>query len=460
VLLHAAGPIESERAALFTFAEVFMISPTFDARSLFTAGLVLLITSTIQNSAAETVRSETRKTLSSSKLVAEVLARNPTLPAMQAAWEAEQAHIEQVSALDDPTLAYMIAPATIGDPRTDFGQKLELSQKIPWPGTLRLRGEAARYEADAAREEITNVRLKLINAATTLAGRWYFVHAAIRINEVNRKLLEEFREIAVHRYSTGLASQQDALRADVEVNLLKHRSILLDRQRREIAARIDTLLNRPPDYPLPPPASLSEPPPQPDVEILREQARDTRPELKVLLARTQAFKAQAGLAERSRFPDLTIRAGYNTLWDRDSKRFAIGVGVNLPLDQGKRRAAEDEAQARIKQSEWALLDQAARVDEEVQIAYDRLQESRHTVTLYRDSLLPLAEQELAAALSDYRTGIGDFLDLISSEKSVMQTQLQSVRALADLHIRLGELNRAVGLLEPESGKDIFRGEEQ
>lgn len=437
-----------------------MISPTFITRSLPTAGLVLLITLAVQTSAAETDRSAAGQTLSSSKLVAEVLAGNPSLPAIQAAWEAAKAHIEQVSALDDPTLAYRIAPATIGDSRTDFGQKLELSQKVPWPGTLRLRGDAARHEADAAMEEILSVRLKLIKVATALAAQWSFVHEAIRINQVNQKLLEEFREIAVSRYSTGWASQQDALRADVEVNLLKHRSIILDRQRREIAARINTLLNRPPDDPLPSPADLFEPPPPPDVKILREQARNARPELKALAARTLVFKAQAGLAERARFPDLAFKAGYNTLWDRDSKRFTIGVGVTLPLDQSKRRAAEDEARARIKQSHWALLDQAARIDEEVQIAYDRLQESRHTVTLYRDSLVPLAEQELAAALSDYRAGIGDFLDLISSEKSVMQTQLQSARALADLHIRLAELNWAVGIPQPGPDVNISGGDER
>lgn len=436
-----------------------MISPTLIARPLFAAGVLLLAAPSVQSGTAKSAQSHTEQTLDSSTLVAEVLASNPTLPAMQAAWEAATARVEQASALDDPTLAYLIAPVTIGDPGTQFGQKVELSQKIPWPGTLRLRGQAAQHEADAVREAITSVRLKLIDAATTLAARWAYIHEAIRINQVNQNLLEEFREIAVSRYSTGLASQQDALRADVSVNLLQHQTLILERERREITARINRLLNRTPNDPLPPPAKLLEPPQPPDITILRARARDNRPELKALAARTQAFKAQAGLAERARFPDVTFKAGYNALWDRKSKRFTIGVGVTLPLDQSKRRAAEDEVRAQIKQSEWERLDQAARIDEEVQIAYDRLQESRHTVILYRDSLLPLAQQELAAALSDYRAGIGDFLELISSEKSVMQTQLQSARALAGLHIRFGELTRAVGGLALEPAVAISGGDE-
>ncbi len=435
-----------------------MISPTFFGPSLFTTAVLLLSTPPILTSAAVTDQSGYRQTLTSASLVAQVLTNNPTLPAMQAACEAATARIEQVSALDDATLAYLIAPATAGDSRTDFGQQVELAQTLPWPGTLRLRGEAARHEAEAAREEITGVRLKLINAATARAAQWAFVHEALAINRANRKLLEGFRAIAVSRYSTGYASQQDALRADVEVNLLRHQQIVLERQRREIAARINTLLNRPPDDVLPPPAELDEPPQPADVKTLRRQARRLRPELKALAARTKALEARAGLAERAYFPDLTLKAGYNTLWDRDSKRFSVGVGITLPLDQGKRRAAEDEARARIRQNEWAWRDQAARIGEEVQLAYDQLQESRHTLALYRDSLVPLAEQDLAAALADYQAGIGDFLDLITSEKNLLQTRLQRVRALADLQIRFAELKRAVGTVQPGSDIDDSGGD--
>ena len=46
------------------------------------------------------------------QLVAAVLARNPTLPAMQAAWQAAQSRIEPAAALDDPMLSYAVAPRT------------------------------------------------------------------------------------------------------------------------------------------------------------------------------------------------------------------------------------------------------------------------------------------------------------------------------------------------------------
>jgi hypothetical protein len=60
-----------------------------------------------------------------------------------------------------------------------------------------------------------------------LFADWYYIHQAIKINNINQGLFDEFRKNAVTRYGTGLASKQDALRADVERNLLKHQAIVL-----------------------------------------------------------------------------------------------------------------------------------------------------------------------------------------------------------------------------------------
>ena len=384
------------------------------------------------------------------QLVDAVLARNPTLPAMQAAWQAAHSRIEPAAALNDPVLFYAAAPRTAGAEDLDFGQKLELSQQLPWPGKRQLRGERAQHEADAAQQDIETLRLKLSATTRSLFADWYFIHEAIRINRINQDLLQEFRRIAEARYSTGQASKQDALRADVEFNLLKHRAIVLERQRRDSLARINTLLNRAPDERLPLPAKLSEPGPLPSAQALRARAAQARPELKALAAHIEASKSTTDLARRAFYPDFNLKAGYNSLWNQDEKRLTVGVGINLPLDRSKRRAAEDAARARTMQAQWALTDKAAIIAGEVQHAYDRVEESHHVLTLYRERLLPLAEENLAAAKVDYQGGSGDFLSLLTTEKNLIQTRLQVEQALADVHRHLAALERAVGSLTPLS----------
>ena len=149
------------------------------------------------------------------------------------------------------------------------------------------------------------------------------------------------------------------------------------------------------------------------------------------------------LAGRDFYPDVRLSAGYNSLWNQTEKRLTVGVGINIPL-QGKRRAAQNEARAGLLRLELEYKGRVSQVLGAVQRAYDRVRESGHVITLYRDRLLPLAEENLAVARTDYEAGGGDFLDLISAEKNLMQTQLQLERARADYHRRLAALARAVG----------------
>jgi len=384
------------------------------------------------------------KRLTQAQLVEATLTFSPALPAKRANWDAARARIEQALALSDPTISYGLAPNTIGTRGLDTGQKFELSQQLPWPGKRRLRGEIASYEADAAREDVATRRQDLIAAAESLFADWVFVHEAIRINTANQILWQEFRRIAEVKYATGSATKQDALRAQVEFSLLEHQAIVLERRRREVLAYINALLNRPPDAQLPPPGGLPEPRNLPDAATLRAQALTTRPELKALSAYASAYQARTDLAQKEFYPDFKITTGYNSLWDREEKRFTVGVGINIPLYRAPKRAANSEARAMLKRNRWETEAKASQVESEVQRAFDQVEESRHVLGLYRAKLLPLAEETLEAAKSDYQAGSGDFLALVSAEKNTLQTQLQTKKALADYHQRLAELKRAVG----------------
>ncbi|MGR8930559.1 MAG: TolC family protein [Gammaproteobacteria bacterium] len=405
--------------------------------------------------AAETPSINQRQgTLSSAQLVSDILAANPQLEVVKALWQATASRVEQVSALDDPMLSHSFAPLTIGHQRSGFSQNTVISQKLPWPGKRRLRIKAAAFEAAAAQENIGSLRLLLTATAKSLFADWYYIHRALEINDSNRSLLTQFHDIAVEHYATGLASKQDTLRAEVELALLDHQKIALQREKRTLLARINTLLNRLPDTALSAPSSLCSELMLPKPAALQEIALQSRPDLRELAARLKASKFRSELAEKDFYPDFKFSAGYNSFWRQDEQRFIVGVEVNLPLDHDKRHAAEDEAHAGIKQAEWQRIDRIAKIREEVQIAYELTLENQHIYKLHQDKLLPLADETLKAALADYQSGGGDFLSLISSEKDRMQTQLQSERALADMHHHLAELEHAVGKVAPFSSSQM------
>ena len=230
--------------------------------------------------------------LDNTQLVDAILATNPSIEAMRAAWQAAEHNIGGASALDDPMLSYSAAPETRNINGRDFGQKIQLSQKLPWPGKLALREDSARYEAVASAENIAVLRLQLTETASKIYADCYYIHEALRINKVNQSLWQEFRTIAELKYSTGRASKQDALRAQVQQAMLEHEAITLQRKQRNILARINTLLNRNPDAPVPPPADLEVARDIPNAATLSERALAIHPSLKSLNAKYQSQQAK------------------------------------------------------------------------------------------------------------------------------------------------------------------------
>jgi len=376
-------------------------------------------------------------------LVEEVLRRNPSIQAARWAWKAALERYPQETSLDDPML---VAPASFGSRAVDGGHKLDLSQRFPFPGKLSLRGEIALAEAEAAEHDLDAVGQRLATMASLLFDELYFLDRALEINAEHLRLLEGFLQIATARYEAGQAAQQDPLQAEVERAHLLHREVVLETSRRVAREQVNVLLHRRPDRPLPPlPDALGLPAAEPlDREALVDEALRTRPELRSLEARIAGRESAVDLARREFFPDLTLVGSYNTLWQEADLQPFVGLQINVPLGVGRRRAALEEARARLAGAE----SERARLEDEVRFAVasgvDRLEEARHVVRLYESRLLPAARDQVEAARVGFETGRNSFLALIEAERNLRTTRLGYEEALAHVSRRKTELERAVG----------------
>jgi cobalt-zinc-cadmium efflux system outer membrane protein len=388
--------------------------------------------------------------LASQQLVKAVLARNPSLPALRAAAQAAASRVESAGALDDPMVSYAFAPATIGGvgnptgPDRGLNQSIDVSQEIPWPGTLGLREDAARSEADAASQDLADLRLEIIAATRAGFAEWYYVHQALAINSANRDLLIELRNVAETQYAAGQATQQDVIQAELEHTRLLHETLALQREQRSIQAQLNALLNRTPSEYLAPPVQLAAPVVPPDLQVLQQTAIDTHPELKQLEAQLQASRARVELAGKDFYPKFELMAGYDSFWDEDEQRFTVGIGVNVPWNRSKYRTLKDAAQADAMQAQWELANRRAHVLAAVARARAEVAETVEVIKLHHELLVPLAQDNLNAAEADYRAGAGDFLDVITAENRKLTVELEFARAQADYVRRLAELKRWTG----------------
>lgn len=379
-------------------------------------------------------------------LVAAVLERNPGLAEARAAWRAAREREPQVRALDDPMVSYSLGPLSIASDDVRFGQVLEARQRIPYPGKLRLRGEAARAAAEAAERSIDTVRLELATEASLLFDDWYLIHRDREITDEHVRLLTDFQRVATARYTAGEAPQQAPIQAEVELAHLVHRRMVLDTEREILAARINALLHRDPAATLPPP-----PPELPLLDLepvdpgtLPDLALAARPELARLEAETAAREAEVELRELDRYPDFEAMASYNSMWRETEHQWMIGVGVNLPIRRERIRAGIAEARAETERVESERLRLEDEVRAEVRIAWARLRESRHVLTIYESRVLPAVRDQVRSALAGFETGQTTFLALIEAERNQRTAELEYHQTLAQLHQRRAALERALG----------------
>ena len=386
---------------------------------------------------------ETDQHLTAERLAEWVIKANPGLASLQAAAEAAAHRIDPAGSLDDPLLSYGTAPLTTGSD-TGLDQKINLSQKFPWPGTLAARESAARHEAVAADRNVDALRLRVIAQTKSAYAEWRFVDEALDIHHARHDLLNDLIATAETRYAVGRALKQDVLQAEVERTNLDNHKLRLIQLQTTVQARINALLNRAPDAPLPKAAPiklLSAPPP---LETLQELALAQHPDLARLDAKILAANSQVTLAEKAFFPNFQVGASYNSLWNDTDKRFFFGASISLPLDRGKRKSELSRARAEERRVELSLIERRANLLADLAQARAEVLEAHESVELYNDKLVPLATEYLEATIADYQSGTGAFLNVIIAEQRELSTALALARVRADYVRRLAELERWTG----------------
>ena len=393
-----------------------------------------------------------RTVLTAEDVVAVVLERNPTLDQMRATAAVAAARFPQVTSLDDPTLAFSTAPGSAGATRANYAARVEVSQKLLYPGKRGLKGDVARADALAAAEDVEDARLQLAEAARSALADYALAVKATGVAGENAKLLGEFKKNAESRYKTGQGQQQDVLQADVEIARQEERLVSLRRARLVAAARLNTLMHLPPDGPLPPPADAGRPAPLPEAAQLREVALG-RPDVRAAVARVASEDAALALALKEYNPDVEVMAAYDGFWQGPGGpplQWQVGARVNLPVRYARRGGAVDEARAKVAQKRAELARLTDRINYEVQEAFERVREADEVVKLYEAKILPAAEANVKEARAGYTNNKIPFLNLVEAQRNAVGLKDRYYEAVAEVARRRAALERAVG--GPLSGR--------
>src|ERR1017187_3749890 len=201
------------------------------------------------------------------EVISEALANNPGVQSALHTVNAQQHKIPQAKSLADPMVSVgwngNLAPFSVqeGDPSSYRG--ISVSQQLPYPGKLKLRGQIAAKDVDAAQWDYEAVRRRVVAEVKAAYYDYFLYDKALQITRKDKDLLQKLSSISEARYRVGKGMQQDVLRSQVEISLLLQRITVLEQQRATAQARLNTFLARDLRSALPPaagvePAALNE----------------------------------------------------------------------------------------------------------------------------------------------------------------------------------------------------------
>jgi len=379
-------------------------------------------------------------------LLDQVLNRNPTIDAARQAWRSALARFPQSTSLDDPIFQASTAPASLGAD-TRFGYVVSISQRLPFPKKLSLRGTVTLAESDEARADYDLSKLHLALLGSHLFDEYFIYERGLDINAQHIKLLADLQNSVMAQYAAGRASQTNLLSAEVEIAHLDHQKLSLTTKRDVVVAQLNGLLHRSPDRRLPPPPEALRMPSSALALGPAEADADSpprRPELRSLDAQIRRAEAAVALAERESYPDFQVMSSYNSMWGTSDHRWMVGASINLPIRLSRRRAAVTESKARLVQHESEALRLENDIAVEVEQARLHFIEALHVVALYKDRLVPASRDRVEAARAGFVAAQDSFLSVIEAEKDLRSVELEYAVAQARVYQRLADLDRAVG----------------
>jgi len=382
-------------------------------------------------------------------LLAEANANNPQISAAEHSWQAAEEVPRQVSALPDPTFTYQ--QFSVGSPKpfagytnSDFAYVgIGASQDLPYPGKLRLRGEAAQRAADVKGAEVDATRASIVDDVKTDYLKLAYLQMTLGILQENERVLEQIIRNATAHYEVGQGSQADVLQTQVERTKILRQITLHREQTGEVEAQLKGILNRAQDSPDIVTDPLTETPLQLTSTALLQLVRVHNPEVQVDVNSVRRGNAALKSAEREGKPDFSFSYMYQNTDRKYLDYYMFSLNVRLPR-RGRTRAEIAEAADKLAQAHSTLDAHLQQQLAEVKQEYVTAASDAELLNEYREGLIPQSDAAYRSALNAYASNRESLLDVLRAITNVLELKLDYARTLADHETALAHLETLTG----------------
>ena len=352
-------------------------------------------------------------------------------------WRAATERAELASTLPDPRLSFV---EFIEEVQTRTGpqeRRIGISQSFPWPGKLEAKSAVAGHQAEALWYGVESERLRVIAAIEVAYLDYAFLARELDTTRRLVELLYGLEPVVQSRVRAG-AGQGSQLKLQVEVGRLEDHLASLERRRPVLSAQLAAAmtLKSAARQVLPMPTLIEPASVAIDVQASFELAHANNPELRAHAERMRAARKAEDALGFQRRPEFSVGIDYIQTGNAlnaatpgsGDDPVSIGISMTLPIWGSSYTAADRQARAQFLAASQRFTATEARIQAELEEQAFQVEDATRRIALYRDALIPRATEALDLTLAAYRNGAASVLDLIDSERALLEFELSFWRA--------------------------------
>ncbi|KKW08369.1 MAG: Outer membrane efflux protein [Candidatus Kaiserbacteria bacterium GW2011_GWA2_49_19] len=390
------------------------------------------------------------ETASLDTLIQEAKEKNPEILAAKKRWEASLARIPQEKSLENPSLGLTFEKIPRGTLKLDQtmpeDRMLTVSQFLPLFGKLSLKGKIAVIESQMAAGEYKDKELEIINAVKNAYYDLWMNHQEIELSEHTLHLLTALAKVAESRYRVNAMTQEELLKINLEIAGGVNAIANLKLEQRTKQTKLNSLLVRDLENSLGVPELTEQIGFKDDISSLYTSTLQNKPELIILSKAIEKNKNARSLAKRSFFPDLMASVVQRGITSGSLGPWDLMLSFTVPFwFWTKERYMVKEAIANLEEAQAVYEAMKNKALSETKDMYTRIEIAKNKIQLYQDTQIPLLEASIQTSMNSFRSGQGDMMILLDSMRMFTETQMDYYRALADYHMNIADLERAVGV---------------
>ncbi len=395
--------------------------------------------------------------LSMRDAMALALLRNPELKRFGLAVRMADAKAMQAGAWSNPEVSFEIENFAGSGSLNGFDgaeYTLALSQTIPLGDDIAHRRKLAALDGQRAGWDYEAARISLL---AEVARRYADVLAAqhqIALVQNSLTFAEQIADSIRRRVEAGDAAPVEKSRAAVPVATA---GIELNRAKRNLeSARVRLALTWDSSTPRfdKVAGDLEQVLPIPTLEALTSTISDN-PEVARWAVEIASRQANLERIRAEAIPDLTASLGYRWFNASDENALVAGVSLSLPIfdrKQGDKLAARMGITAAQQEQRAATL----RIKNALASTYARLANAYEEAIALHDLAIPPAENAYRDIQQAFDQGNLGYLDVLDSERTLIELRQQYFHALADYHGSVAELEGLTGRPLDTLGTDAVK----